>query len=254
MSELPIRRHALILDYLAQHEGARTTELATRLNVTRETIRTDLAHLSERNLLRLVRGGAVAAGMREPERKDRLSANPQGKAAIAALAAGLVPDGARVILDSGSTTFALAKLLRARSGLKIWTNDIAIALELMPVAEVTLLGGQLDATERTLGGPDAIEMMQGYGADLAFVSLGGLSALQGLTDFDRSGLALRQSMVRAATEAYFLADHRKFGRDAPLRWKPQAQARAVICDRAPDASITQQLEAHGLSLIVPDPS
>ncbi|AKI00887.1 transcriptional regulator, DeoR family [Hoeflea sp. IMCC20628] len=251
MSELPFRRHALILQHLEQHEGARTTELAALLDVTRETIRTDLAHLSDRNLLQLVRGGAVAIGAREPELAERLSANPLGKALIAAEAAAMVPDGARVILDSGSTTLEIAKRLRGRSGLRIWTNDIAIAFELMQVAEVTLLGGRLDATERTLGGQDAIEMVQGYATDLAFVSLGGLSASHGLTDFDRTGLALRQSMIHAATDAYYLADQTKFGRNAPLRWKPMAQTRAVICDIAPDTGIAQRLNEYELGLILP---
>lgn len=248
MSELPIRRHALILQHLDHHEGARTTELASLLEVTRETIRKDLAYLSQRKLLQLVRGGAVQIGGREPELSGRMATNPDGKALIGREAARLVPDGASVILDSGSTTLALAQQLRARAGLKIWTNDIAIALELAPVAEVTLLGGRLNAMERTLGGLDAIEMMRGYSADLAFVSLGGLSATHGLTDFDRIGMALRQAMMDAATDGYFLADRTKFGRSAPLRWKPQAKARALISDAAPETAIMGQLDALGLSL------
>jgi len=58
-------------------------------------------------------------------------------------------------------------------------------------------------------------------------------------------------MMNAAADAYFLADQTKFGRNAPLRWKPMAQARAVISDAAPDAGILQRLEALGLSLNLP---
>ncbi|WP_299862734.1 DeoR/GlpR family DNA-binding transcription regulator [uncultured Hoeflea sp.] len=251
MAELPVRRHALILAHLEHHSGARTTELAALFDVTRETIRNDLAHLANRKLLRLVRGGAVAIGIKEPELAERLTANPEGKALIAERALDLVPDGARVILDSGSTTLELARQLRIRTGLKVWTNDIAIALELTPVAQVTLLGGKLDPTERTLGGPDAIDMMNGHTADLAFVSLGGLSAAHGLTDFSGSGLALRRAMIAASMDAYFLADQTKFGRSAPLRWKPMAKARGVICDAKPDPQIVERLEALGLSLMLP---
>lgn len=251
MPVLPVRRHALILAHLERHSGARTTELAALFDVTRETIRNDLAHLAGRKLLRLVRGGAVACDIKEPELAERLTANPEGKERIAERALALVPDGGRVILDSGSTTWALARKLRVRSELKVWTNDIAIALELIPVAKVTLLGGDLDPAERTLGGPDAIDMMKGHTADLAFVSLGGLSAAHGPTDFSAPGLALRRAMIEASRHAYFLADHTKFGHSAPLRWKPMEQVRGIICDIAPDRKTAERAGRMGLPLIVP---
>ena len=249
MSELPIRRHALILQNLEQHEGVRTTELATQLDVTRETIRNDLAHLARRGLLRLVHGGAVAIAQHEPALSDRLTENAKGKAAIAARAAALVPDGARVVLDSGSTTQALGRELQTCSGLKIWTSDITIALDLMGRADVTLLGGQLNPKERSVGGHDAIEMMSGYSTDFAFVSLGGLSEDQGPSDFDRSGLVLRQAMLDSATQGFFLADQTKFDRNAPLRWKKPHKAQAVICDVKPGPGIQGLLLRHELSLI-----
>ncbi len=249
MSELPVRRHALILRNLERYEGVRTTELAHQLEVTRETIRNDLAHLAGRGLLQLVHGGAVLIAQHEAALSDRLTENATGKAAIAARAAALVPDGARVVLDSGSTTQALACELRARNGLKIWTSDIAIALDLMGRAEVTLLGGQLNPKERALGGYDAIEMMLGYSTDFAFVSLGGLSKDHGPSDFERAGLALRQAMLATATQGYFLADHSKFDSNAPLRWKPPHKAQSIICDVLPGPGIQNLLLRHELSLI-----
>jgi DeoR family glycerol-3-phosphate regulon repressor len=250
MSDLPIQRHRVILEHLDKMETARSVQLAALLGVTRETIRNDLAHLAGRGLLRLVYGGAVRLGLQEPDLQARLASNIEGKTAIANRAASLVPDGARLALDCGSTTLALARALRARVGLKLWTNDIAIAQELGGQAEVVLLGGPFLAAQNITTGADAVEMMAGYNVDFAFISLGGLSADQGLTDFDRDGLALRNAMRSAADACYFLADHSKFGRPAPLRWKTPETARAVICDRAPGSGEQAMLARIGLPLML----
>lgn len=250
MSDLPIQRHRAILDHLDKVETARTVQLAANLGVTRETVRNDLAHLASRGLLRLVYGGAVRLGLQEPDLQARLATNIQGKTAIARHAAGLVPDGARLALDCGSTTLALARALRAHVGLKLWTNDIAIAQELGGQAEVVLLGGHFSVAQNTTFGVDAAEMMAGYNVDFAFISLGGLSADQGLTDFDRDGLSLRNAMRNAASACYFLADHGKFGRPAPLRWKNPHKAQAVICDRAPGPQEQAMLTRIGLPLML----
>lgn len=249
MTDLPIQRHRAILDHLEAEGTARTIQLAALLGVTRETIRKDLAHLANRGLLRLVYGGAVRAGLPEPDLQARLATNIEGKTLIARRAAALVADGARLALDCGSTTLALARELRARGGLRIWTNDIAIAQELAGSAEVVLLGGTYSTAENKTTGPDAVEMMTIYNVDLAFISLGGLSAAHGLTDFDRDGFSLRNAMRNAAANSYFLADHGKFGRPAHLRWKNPETASAVITDLAPPAEDRAMLARIGLPLI-----
>lgn len=250
MTDLPIQRHRTILEHLNRVETARTVQLAAQLGVTRETIRNDLSHLAGRGLLRLVYGGAVRLGLHEPDLQTRLAANIEGKTRMARRAAALVPDGARLALDCGSTTLALARELRARVGLKVWTNDIAIAQELGSGAEMVLLGGPYLAAQNITTGPDTAEMMAGYNVDFAFISLGGLSAAQGLTDFDRAGFSLRNTMRSVAAECYFLADHAKFGRPAPLRWKSPHSAKAVICDCTPGPEEQAMLNRIGLPMLL----
>lgn len=251
MNDLPIQRHRAILDHLNKVDTARTVELAAQLGVTRETIRNDLSHLADRGLLRLVYGGAVRAGLQEPDLQARLASNIEGKTLIARRAAALLPDGARLALDCGSTTLALARELSAHVGLMIWTNDLAIAQQLGSTAEVVLLGGSLSLSQNITTGPDTVEMMAGYNVDFAFISLGGLSAEQGLTDFDHEGFTLRNAMRSAAQTYFFLADTEKFGRPAPLRWKSPQTANAVICDRAPGPSVQAMMDRIGLPLMLP---
>jgi len=87
----------------------------------------------------------------EVKRRERLAA----KRAIANYAATLVNGGGSLVIDSGSTTFALAQAIRARSDLTVATNDLRIAHYLAEGGGVRLMvtGGQLIDTVFTLVGP-----------------------------------------------------------------------------------------------------
>ncbi|MBL6431196.1 MAG: hypothetical protein HPM95_08290 [Alphaproteobacteria bacterium] len=68
--------------------------------MSRETLRKDISLLDQAGRLRQVRGGAMIRDREEPPVEERILTNPDGKGAIAAAAAALVPDGATILLDS----------------------------------------------------------------------------------------------------------------------------------------------------------
>src|SRR5262249_22387604 len=118
------QRQSMILAMVNQRGSLSITEIQRKLKVSRETIRRDLMLLADRNALRKAYGGALSLERSEPEIAVREVTNAEGKRAIGRLAAGLVPDGASVILASGSTTQSVADALLARHGLTVFTNSI----------------------------------------------------------------------------------------------------------------------------------
>ena len=56
---LPIERQSFIIAKLSEEESVRTTDLATTLEVTDETVRKDLESLEQRGELLRIHGGAV---------------------------------------------------------------------------------------------------------------------------------------------------------------------------------------------------
>src|SRR5690606_1058417 len=100
------------------------TEIMRKLKVSRETIRRDLMVLEDEKRLRKTHGGALSLEQSEPEMKVREVTNADGKRAIGRLAASLVPDGASVILASGTTVQAVADALMARRDLTVFTNNV----------------------------------------------------------------------------------------------------------------------------------
>lgn len=128
-------RRELIRAELHQLGAVRTSELASRLGVSRATARRDLSTLVRAGEAVNTHGGVL------------LPAPPTGDADVAehealAEAAARTLAGTRTIgLFGGPAVQALARRLRHRSRPAVVTNSLLIARELGAAAHVTVLGG-----------------------------------------------------------------------------------------------------------------
>ena len=138
------------------------------------------------------------------------------KRAIAAYAASLVSDGDSLVLDSGSTTYALAQVIRGATGLTVATNDLRIAHYLAEGGGVRLLvtGGQLIDSVFTLVGPSALTNLAGLQVDWAFLGADAVDPEAGVTNVNTVEVPIKQAMLAAAARNVLLADSSKFGRRA----------------------------------------
>ena len=244
------RRHDDILKRIEVAGTVSVVELSRKFGVSRETIRRDLKALAERGHVDVVHWGAARREVIEPALGQRSRENVEGKAAIGRVAADLVTDGMVVLLDSGTTTLAVAQALRARQNLTICTNSLPIAQLLFRSRgnRVHMLGGEIDPTDEAATGIDVIEALGRFRVDIAFIGAGGLSD-GGVTDYTRTGAELRARMIKAAARAYFVIDREKFGRLTPIRI-PTTDAVAIIVDVAPTQPLAKALAGRDLELIV----
>ncbi|WP_118182645.1 DeoR/GlpR family DNA-binding transcription regulator [Paraburkholderia phosphatilytica] len=246
------QRHQYILSQVARNGALSVAELVRELNVSRETIRRDLNALAGRGLLVTTHGGALSSDRREPDLDVREAANAGAKRAIGERAAQLVPDGASVIIDSGSTTQAVARALTDRHRLSIYTNDWRIALLLGRRNEnrVTLLGGELSDNEDATFGLDTVQQLSQYHADFAFVGAGGITPEGHLTDYTRMAAEVRARMIAAANLSVVVADNSKFGRVTPVRILGFEAVRYVVTEVAPERSIAKAVTAQGPEITI----
>ncbi len=245
------QRRSTILELLTRRGSVSVTELHRRLKVSRETIRRDINTLAAAHRLQKTHGGALSMDAVEPGIAERMSANIAGKRAIARLAAGEVPDGASLIIDSGTTTMCLAEALAARRHLVVYTNDFQVAARLAGRHEnrVLIIGGEVVGDEGAMVGRDATAMLENYYADFAFVGACALSANRGLTDYTREGAELRKLMLANARTTVLLADHGKFQRVAPVRVSALAELDRLITDlplKRADAAYFKKLKCEVL--------
>lgn len=248
------QRQQLILDRLAADGAVSIATLSTELRVSRETIRRDVQLLADRSLLRKTHGGAMPIVAVEADVGLRTTINPDGKRAIGKRAALEVPDGASLILDSGTTTRSIADALASRHGLVIYTNDLEICRRLARRNgnRVILLGGEIQAQDDATIGWDAIETLSRYYADFAFVGAGGITPSGELTDFTRDAAELRGRMLTAAKWSAVVADHTKFGHTTPARVARFNRGHRIITDKPPLRPLKTALEARGVEILVAD--
>ncbi|MCV0427073.1 MAG: DeoR/GlpR family DNA-binding transcription regulator [Roseibium sp.] len=240
---LPDERYAVILEEVNRHPAVSIRSLTARLGVSRETVRKDIEILAGQGKLLQVRGGAAKVVSKEAPMTDRVNTNAEGKIKIATRVSSMIPEGASIIIDNGSTTLEVAReLVKHRKELQVVTNDLRLAETIAPACrEVVLAGGRIDPSEMATFGLEVIENLSRYRAEFAIISAGGLSAHAGLTDFTREAADLRARMLVQAETALILADSSKFGVVGQIVM-PAPPGRAIlISDADPPADISQVL-------------
>src|SRR5688572_30661026 len=142
----PIARRERIAAIVKETSRVSVEELARMLSTSHETVRRDLALLSERGVVRKVHGGAVhtQTALESPYGDRSVTARAE-KLAIAERAAQLFEPGDSLLVDAGSTTAAFAEALARAGHFTVITNSIMVAREMWSASrrsEVYLLGGR----------------------------------------------------------------------------------------------------------------
>jgi DeoR/GlpR family transcriptional regulator of sugar metabolism len=244
---------------LAERGEVEIVDLAERFGVSEMTIRRDLEALEGEGAARRVRGGAIATVSRgyEPPLATRATANLAGKRAIAAAAAELVRDGETAILDVGTTTLELAKLLRGRRGITVVTPSLPVAMELAnePNIRVVVTGGIVRAGENSLVGAFAERPFAELNCDVLFLGVGGIHAERGLTEYNLEDARIKRSALAAARRSVVLADESKVGRVCLATVAPLEAADVLITDASPGhpiAAAAREAQIDFLSVDVPE--
>jgi len=248
---LAVRRHNEIVQRLRAAGSVSVGELAQSFGVSHETIRRDLKLLADQGHLDVVHGGAARRGMMEPSIAQRVEENAEGKAAIARAAAGLIGNATSVLIDSGTTTQALARELVGRPGLTIFTNSLNHALALCRITgnRVVMLGGEVESNDEATFGTGTLTGMDAVQADIAFIGVGGFAEDGGMTDYSVVAAETRGKMLLTG-RAYLLADRTKFNRRTPFRVPNMEKCAGVIVDRMPDKSLATAWQARGWEIVL----
>jgi DeoR/GlpR family transcriptional regulator of sugar metabolism len=225
------RREIVRQLYLTGYAEAR--ELAETLGVNSSTIRRDLDQLARGGHVQRTHGGArlVAGAVDLPyELKER--EHLTAKAAIGRAAAELVGDGERILLDSGSTTYELARELRGRHDLTIVTNDLRIAQLVagFPGVQLLVTGGELLRSTYTLFGDRSVEFVRELSVDHSFLGADAIDVASGITNTNTLEIPLKRAMIDVAGAAVVLADSSKFGQRALVRVAELGEVDMVLTD------------------------
>ena len=231
-------------------------ELVREFGVTTVTVRSDLDALAEMGSLQRSHGGAVRMLETIPDYPVRVkeTLHQDEKTRIGQAAARLVKPNQTVILDSGSTTLAVARQLKdARPGpFTMVTNslDIAMGLAELPMVSVIMVGGLLRQVSRSFVGPQAEQMMRQIHANHLFLGVDGICLTAGPSTPDILEAQLNALMVSAADEVTVVSDSSKFGRRSLSLICPMNAVHRVITDSKITPESVQELERMGIQVVI----
>ncbi|MBT2188791.1 DeoR/GlpR family DNA-binding transcription regulator [Sphingobium nicotianae] len=231
----PVKRQRQIVE-IARNVGKVTVDdLATRLSVTPQTIRKDLNELCARNLLSRVHGGALlGSGVENLEYEARRQLAEAEKRRIGEAAAALIPDGASLFINIGTTTEEVARQLAERSGFLVITNNLNVVdiLGANPDIELIVVGGRLRHRDRATVGPSAVEFIKNFKVDFAIIGASAIDEDGSLLDFDFSEVQVSHAIMQNSRSVILVADQMKLGRKAPIRIGHLSQIDIFVTDYA----------------------
>lgn len=248
---LSTQRERTILELLQEDGQARVEALAARLQVTDETIRRALKRLEAQGLVTRVHGGALLKDWGpEANFAQRMVQNPAAKRRIAEVTAGIIPDGASVFLDVGSTTAYVAQALRGRRDLLVVTNSLPVAQALTGINgnRIFMAGGELRSHDGGAFGAEALTFVQQFRCSHAILSAAAIDAPSGFLLQDLREAEFSRAMLARAETRIVAADAAKFQRSAPIAIAPPTRFTDLVTDQPPPDATARMLSDAGVTL------
>src|ERR1700760_2105505 len=234
MSEVNERsRLESIVQMLKINTSAVISEIAETCHVSQMTIRRDLQKLVEAGQVIRIPGGARIEHWRGAERSffERLQKMSHAKRSIGAAASALVHDGESVVLDSGTTTLYVARELRARRNVVVFTFSLAVLEELTSAEgiRVELTGGVYRSSSHDLIGHAVARSLTSIYADTVIFGAAAISLTRGVMVHDPDA---QREMLQAGKRKVLVVDSSKIGREATYRLCGVEDCDLILTDQA----------------------
>jgi len=247
-------RRNRLLELIRMRHFASLPELAEELEVSESTIRRDLEQLEEAGSARRIHGGVLYTGLspKIPHFESSQPVRREQKKAIALRALGLIEDGETILLDGGSTTYELARLLVGRP-LHVVTNSLPVAnlFASDPSSELVLIGGNICPRTGVSQGPYAHELLAKLRVRKTILSVAAINA-EGFYNNNLLLVETERAMMHAADEVILVADSSKFGHQSLTHLCPLGEVDYVVTDSGISPEWQQKIASAGVRLLVAD--
>lgn len=246
------RQH--VISRIRKDGRALVSELSDDLGISRITIRKDLDNLMQRGLVQRTHGGAISpqpTSSLDLSLREKKHHQSEEKKRIGEAAAKLVREGQSVLLDSGTTTAAVAHALRRFQKLTIITNAVNIVSDLAGTKfDIILIGGMVRKNALSVVGPPAEEMLREMHADILFLGVDGFDSAVGISTPNVLESRVNRAMVTAAHRVVAVCDSTKFNRRSLSLIVPPAAIHTVITDPKIREQDVELLKGAGIEIIL----
>ena len=250
-SDAELRRESIL--NLARLSGrVEVDDLASRFEVSCQTIRADLRSLAKGGVMKRVHGGAEhVTTVTNRNYAERRKLNWEVKDAIGLRTAELIPDDCSISLNIGTTTEQVASALTRHSGLLVLSNNINIInlLAGTNAKQLVMVGGTVRQSDGAVVGDDAVDFISRYKTDIAVIGASALDQDGAVLDFDAREVSVARSILRNSRKRILVSDASKFGISAPVRICGIADLDYFVTDRKPPTDFELAATAGGTTII-----
>lgn len=210
---LSAQRRDHLLDLLATDGRVVAKDVAADLKVSEDSIRRDLRELADAGLCVRVYGGALPVPAAEVPVAQRRAVATDSKERVARAAVALIRTGSTIILDAGTTTLAMARMLPDDPSLTVITPSpaVAVAVAESSAARVLIVGGELSRHSLVAGGALALEAIGHLGADAFFLGVTGIHPEHGLTTGLLDDAVVKRALAARSADVFVLGSAEKIG-------------------------------------------
>jgi DeoR family transcriptional regulator of aga operon len=253
-------RLSALLEILGKRGKVDVEDLAAELDVSAATVRRDLDHLAEQQLLTRTRGGAVANNVAyDLPLRYKTARNASQKERIGRAAAALVSNGSVVGLNGGTTTTEIARALAVRPDLSgradgpaltVVTNALNIANELAvrPHVKIVVTGGVARQQSFELIGPLATKILEEITLDVVFIGVDAVDPVRGAYAHHEGEASINRMMAARARKVVVVADSSKLNQHAFAQIWPVSDMHMLITDAEASPETVAAFEAEGIEV------
>ncbi|MDO6692815.1 DeoR family transcriptional regulator [Aliiglaciecola sp. 3_MG-2023] len=243
------KRQVALVKHLQAKGFVSIDELASYFDVTPQTIRRDLNYLDEIKLVVRRHGGAEitnSSTTANTSYQTRKIMNLESKEAIANELVKLIPNGASLFINIGTTTETIARALLNHQNLNIVTNNIHVATLLSAKEDFTVIvaAGEVRHRDGGIIGEATCDFISQFQMDFGIIGISGISQDGSLLDFDFREVKVAQAIIDNSNCILLAADHSKFGRSAMVKQGSITQVDHLFTDQKLSPEIAELLVAN----------
>lgn len=198
----------------------RVDELVNMLNVTAETIRSDLSFLEAKGILYRTHGGATSRNTNIDVPMDiRLKEQMDIKRQLSYKAINFIKDDDIIFIDPSSTAIPLGRLLCLKKNLTVVTNSF----ELIPVLaesdhKIIVLGGTYSKLGKRTHGGYALDLLGSIYFDVAIMGMDGCKNIDGPATSSQEETSINQLVLKRCKKNILMSSGSKFEKTSSFQY------------------------------------
>lgn len=242
------KRQQYIINRVAEDSNVTIELLASELNVSEMTVRRDLKELeSKEQIIRTSNSILLKDSfLNEVPFVKKQLVNIEEKRLIAKKAMQFIKPDETILLDAGTTTLEICKLLKNEDfTVRVVTNDIKAAAELIDSRhEVIILGGTVQQNVGSIYGSQTIDVLNDIKVNVSFVGTQAMTIDEGIFAPTIEKAKVKRLMMKCGQAAYLIVDSSKLNHTAFSKICDLKDFTGIITDNNVEEKELEKLAEH----------